>query len=296
MIKFFLPHLKNYLNALLPAARKWWQDKHADDAAALAFYSLISLVPLLLVSVWTAALVVTEETAKNVILEEATRYAGKMVAEYFGTMLYSEIEWAGSKLSPILAGIIIVFSATKMLHELRASLGKVFGRCEKIKKKFYATVLSRLVSLFIMLSLGLIIISAVAVKTIISIMARTVPEGSFWLPVIEWLSPTTSFFGVAILATFTMRWLPEKRPKFAEAFAGGFISAFLMLLLKYGVVLTIQHTEIGNYYGSAFTLALVLFWVYFTMQVFLYGAEYAAELSRRKGTLPIAKTKPEIRN
>lgn len=286
-----------YLPAFYPAAKKWWKDRHADDAAALAFYSLISLVPLLLVSVFVASFVVKEEVAKQIIIEETNRVAGKSIAEYFASMLHSDVNWAGSGLSPIFAGLIILFSATKMLSELRKSLAKVFGKKEEAKKKkIYSSVISRLVSVSMLVSLGIIVVSAVAIETIIGILTKALPDASLWVSIASWLSPIASFAGVTLLAALTMRWLPEKRPKMSEALAGGIVSAILLILLKYGVTITITHTDIGSYYGSAFTLVMVLFWVYFTMQVFLYGAEYAAELARRKQNKTESQAKPVSSN
>lgn len=271
----------HYLQCLLPAAKKWWKDKHADDAAALAFYSLISLVPLLFVSIYLASMVVDEETAKRILISETDRVAGKSIGKYIATILHNDIKWTGSSLSPIIGGLLILFSATKMVSELRNSLGKVFGRSKK-PKKVYAGVISRLVSISIVLTLGGVIVSAVAVETILNLLMKNLPDQSILLRIASGLTPITSIVGVIILATLTMRWLPERRPKLKEACAGGVICALLLVILKVAITQTLKHTDIGGYYGSAFTLVLVLFWVYFTMQVFLYGAEYAAELTRRQ--------------
>ena len=124
-----------YLKCFIPAAKKWWKDKHADDAAALAFYSLISLVPLLLISVYIASIVVDEETAKRIIVAETDRVAGKSIGQYIAGMLHSEIKFAGSSYSPFIGVFLIIFSSTKMVSELRHSLAKVFGTREKKRKR-----------------------------------------------------------------------------------------------------------------------------------------------------------------
>ena len=76
-----------------------------------------------------------------------------------------------------------------------------------------------------------------------------------------------------------MRWLPARPPKFVEALVGGCASAALLVGLKVGLAQFLKHTDVGNFYGSALTLVLVLFWIYFAMQAFLYGSELAAELA-----------------
>ena len=271
---------KHYGQALIPAAQKWWREKHADEAAALAFYSLISLVPLLLTSVYVASLVIDKETAKEIIIAETDSVAGTSVGQYIATMLHSEIQWAGSRFSPLLGAVLLTFSATKMVLELRSSLGKIFGARTK-RKNIYSGLIGRLVAFLMVLGIGGVIICAVAVETIINLMMGLLSDQSLAFTLASYITPITSFLGVVFLASFTMRWLPENRPKLREAIAGGAICAILLAILKMLITQTIKHTDIGSYFGSAFTLVLVLFWVYFTMQVFLFGAEYAAALGRR---------------
>jgi len=94
------------------------------------------------------------------------------------------------------------------------------------------------------------------------------------------VSPVLSFAGLAFLAAVAMRWLPVRPPKFKEALIGGCASGLLLVGLKIGLAQFLRHTDVGSFYGSALTLVLVLFWIYFAMQTFLYGAELAAELAR----------------
>ena len=79
-----------------------------------------------------------------------------------------------------------------------------------------------------------------------------------------------------------MRWLPVRPPKFKEALIGGSASGILLVGLRIGLAQFLKHTDVGSFYGSALTLVLVLFWIYFAMQAFLYGAELASELARTR--------------
>ena len=79
-----------------------------------------------------------------------------------------------------------------------------------------------------------------------------------------------------------MRWLPAKPPNFKEALVGGAVSGLLLIGLKIVLYQVIKHTDVGSFYGSSLTLVLVLFWIYFAMQAFLYGAELAAQLAKTR--------------
>jgi len=274
---------KLWLFRLWRAAVKWWRRKHADEAAALAFYSLISLVPILLVGVSIASVFVDEKTATRILVTEADRLAGSTVGGYFAQILRTEIRWVGSGFSPYIGGLFLFFAATKVIAELRKSL--VFGKERKLgRKAAVAGLVSRLAAIGMLIVLGVFIASAVVFETMMGVIVGSLHDSPVLLRVATSVSPLLSFIAMVFLAAVAMRWLPARPPKFCEALAGGLISALLLLGLKIALAQFLKHTDIGSFYGSALTLVLVLFWIYFAMQVFLYGAELAAELGCERRT------------
>ncbi len=261
----------------------WWRHKHADEAAALAFYSLISLVPILIIGIFIASLIVDEKTATQILLSETDRVAGSKVGGYFAQILKSDLSLTGSSASPVIGMLFLFFSATKVIAELRKSLGKVFGvPRRKGKKAALAGLIGRLAAVVMLLVLGVFIASAVIFETLMGVIVNSLQDSPFLLRVATAVSPLLSFFAMTLLAAVAMRWLPARPPKFKEALIGGGVSALLLVGLKIGLAKFLQHSDIGSFYGSAVTLVLVLFWIYFAMQVFLYGAELAAELALQR--------------
>ena len=262
---------------------QWWRCKHSDEAAALAFYSLISLVPILLVCVSIASFFVDEETATRILLVEADKVAGSTVGGYLAQMLKTDIQWIGSGVSPILGGTLLLFAATKLLAELRKSLGKVFGLPEKGGRKVALSGLAcQAMSLVILLILGVFIASAVMFETMVGMIMDSIHDSPWLLGFASTMTSVFSFAALAFLAAITMRWLPAKPPKFKEALVGGAVSGLLLMGLKIVLYQVIKHTDVGSFYGSSLTLVLVLFWIYFAMQAFLYGAELAAQLAKTR--------------
>ena len=288
--------IKLWCTRLGKAAAKWWHHKHADEAAALAFYSLISLVPILLVGITIASVFVDQETATRILVAEADRVAGATVGGYFAQILKTEIHWVGSGISPLIGGLLLFFAATKVIAELRKSLGKVFGASiKKGRKAAIAGLLGRLAALLMLLVLGVFIASAVIFETIMGVIVSSVNDSPFFLKLAAAVSPVLSFCAMIVLAAVAMRWLPARPPKFKEALVGGFASAVLLVGLKIGLAQFLKHTDVGSFYGSALTLVLVLFWIYFAMQAFLYGSELAAELANERylSEADVADEEPE---
>ena len=226
-----------------------------------------------------------EETAKRSLLEGTSSIAGSSVANYFASLLGQNIRWAGSGFSPVLGALFLVYAATKVITELRKCLGKIFGKTKrKGKKRAVDTLANRGVAVVLLLFLGIFIASAVVVEAMVGILMSAV-EGSIlmvWLTQV--VAPLLTFVAMVLLAAIAIRWLPQRPPKFTEALRGGVVSAVLLVILKLGLglALVLKYANIGSFYGSALTLVLVLFWIYFAMQAFLFGAEYAAELVRER--------------
>ncbi len=261
----------------------WWRHGHADSAAALAFYSLISLVPILITGVSVAAWLVDEETAKRSLLEGTSSIAGTSVANYFASLLGQNIRWFGSGFSPFLGAVFLVYAATKMIAEVRKRLGVIFGKDEgKAKKRAVESLASRGVSVALLLFLGIFIALAVVMEAMMGALLSAVEGSAFTLWMTKVVAPLLTFLAMVFLAAISMRWLPQRPPRFTEALRGGIVSAFLLVVLKVALAMVLKYANIGSFYGSALTLVLVLFWIYFAMQAFLFGAEYAAELVRER--------------
>lgn len=281
--------IKEFFTTIFNRLKRCWirahSQRHKLTAAALAFYSLISLVPILITGITIAAwLVDNEDTAKESLINETSTVAGSKVADYFSELINKDIQTSGSGLSPIIGGIILLFSATKMLSELRQCLSRIFKSNDqpalplKTKTKVLQTVMNRGVSLMILPSIGIFIASLVVMQ---AVFAFIVNATTFVLP-FSWVAnlsaPIFSFIMVTLMCSLALRWLPQSPPSFKIALRGGMVSAILLAILKVGLTLMLQYGDVGSSFGSAVTLVFVLFWIYFAMQAFLFGAEYAAGL------------------
>lgn len=287
------PRVQTCLRRLHLSALRWWKHKHADAAAALAFYSLISLVPILLVGINIASWIVGEETATRSLLEGTSSIAGTKIGEYIAQLISADVKWFGSGISPFIGTLFMAYAATKVIAELRHLLNRIFGMPKKkAKRRAVEGLLSRGFSMLLLLILGLLIASAVVVETIIGLIQHSMEDSHLLLTLASWIGPFVSFAATVYLSTIAMRLLPKRRPKFREAIHGGILSAFLLMVLKFGLTVFLNNANIGSYYGSALTLVIVLFWIYFAMQVFLLGAEYTAIVAKERRELR-GETEPD---
>ena len=286
--------IKEFFTTVFKRLKRCWirahSQRHKLTAAALAFYSLVSLVPILITSITVATWLVDEDTAKESLLDETSTVAGSRVSDYFSELINRDIQSSGSSLSQIIGGIILLFSATKMLSELRQCLTRIFKSNDlpaaplKTKTKVLQTIINRGVTLMILPSIGIFIASLVVMQAVFAFIsdATTFVLPSSW--VANFSAPIFSFIVVTFMCSIALRWLPQNPPSFRIALRGGMVSAILLAVLKFGLTLMLKYGDVGSSFGSAVTLVFVLFWIYFAMQAFLFGAEYAAGLVKEQKT------------
>ncbi len=281
----YLPKFTNpWLRRFVSAGYMWWKRNHANEAAALAFYSLFSLIPILLIGLFVAAILVGKDTATSSLLEQTNNVTGFSTSDYLQQALSRDLQWIGSKYSPLIGGLILAFSATKVINELRRALSNIFGNpmYKKRSHEALSNLLGRFISLIIILSLGVVIASSVIGESILNAIREQLTDSTYLLRFINYLSPLATFTAMTFLATIVMRWLPKRPPRLKEAIIGGVVCSLLIVALKYGLMIFLRHANISNMFGGALTLVLLLLWIYFAMQVILYSAEFSAILAKER--------------
>ncbi|WP_018969274.1 YihY/virulence factor BrkB family protein [Rubritalea marina] len=267
------------------AGLRWWSSRHANEAAALAFYSLFSLIPILVIVLLVATILVGEETATSELIEQATEVTGINSVDFLQVATEHDLKWVENKYSPIVGFILMAISATKMIHELRMSLSNIFGPAPpKTSKRSAALSLlvSRGVSLLAIIALGCCIAMSVMAESMLASVTNFLDGGSkmYAAQAIQYLSGATSYISICFLGTLALRWLPQNPPQLREAIIGSVLCSTLLFVLKFGLLVFLKNSSMSSMFGGAVTLVVLLIWIYFAMQLVLYSAEFTAVLMR----------------
>lgn len=265
--------------------RRWWNHDHSRSAAALAFFSLFSMVPMLVISTALASALIGGERARREVEQTADLFLDPDSSDYLVRLLNEQANPGVTGWASVVGLLVLVFMASKVMVELREVLGKVFGvRVRKGRRsKMIGLALGRVVPLLLILALGLVLaISAVlgaVLQMIASRMDRYIPSGlGFW----AFVQQAVALVIVILLFTLILRWLPPKPPALRPAVAGALVACILLALLRGVVALYFEKAGVTSFYGAAVTLVVVLLSIYFTIQIFFIGAEAAAYLDRRR--------------
>ena len=276
---------------MLSAARKMLVDTTlafiADEAlsrgAAIAFYATTSLAPVLLIVIALAGLVFGQDAAQNAISGQFSALMGKQTAD----LLQSVISSASAKLSGVVATIIglvtLIATASGVFGEMQAALNTIW------KTRSQGTILSRLVrariaSLGLVGALGFLLIVSLAVSAGLTAFANTLDTLPVGAVILSGLNFTVSLLLFAVLFGAIYKVLPDRTLQWRDVIVGAVITSVLFNIGKTLIGWYIGSSAVASSYGAAGGLIVLLLWVYYSAQIFLFGAEFTKVYANAHGS------------
>jgi membrane protein len=271
------------------AVRGWIDDAAPSMGAALAFYAMLSLAPLLLVAVGVAGFFVGRDEAQNALIAQLTLLLGEKAA--FG--IEGLLDAAGSRdegLMPALIGFgTMVVGATTVFAELRTDLDRIW-RHKPGSNSFAQLFFARLFSFFLVMGIGALLLFSLVASTLLASM------GTYWFGkselVIHAIEFFTSFVVVTLLFALIYKLLPSKRIAWGDVWVGAAVTSVLFWVGKFLIALYISHTAVDSTFGAAGALVVVIVWVYYSSQVFFLGAEFTKEYALQHGSRRHERRRP----
>jgi len=251
----------------------WSERQAARLGAAIAFYSIFSLTPVVMVAVLVAGAFVGTEFARQEFLDQLATLIGPKAADAVQSMLSAYTQSNRGALAGVTSAITLLVGATGVLYELRNALDTIHGA--ETSGGFSWFVRGRLWSLALLFAVGFLLLVSLIAS---AIFAAT----SGWLtanfPVLgavgEWLNTLLSLALLVALFGLLMRWLPSRRRPWRSVWPGALAAAFLLNVGKYLLGMYLGRAAFSDSFGAAGSLVVLVMWVYYAVQVFLLGAAF----------------------
>jgi membrane protein len=265
---------------------EWWADNTFELAAALAFYTIFSIAPVLLIAVGVASFFLAPEAATNRIVAELQNLVGPQGAQAMRQVIESSRGF-GKGIWAISVGIVTVtIGATVVFGQLQAALNHIWDVESKPDRSMIRSlVVNRLRSFSIALCVGFLLLVSLVISAVISAVQDYMNN---WLPGIPWLWQTAnvvaSFFAVAVLFAMIYKFLPDVVISWSDVWIGAAVTALLFTGGKYLIGIYIGHTATASAFGAAGSLVVLLFWVYYSALIVFLGAEFTQVYARRYGS------------
>jgi len=272
------------------AVRLWMQRNAFMHAGALAFYTLFSLAPVLIIAVSIMGLVLGEEAAQGEIVTQLEEHIGEEAASAVEVAIaQSQIEVAG--LLPTLFGIgAMVIGATTVFAQMQTSLNEIFGVIAKPERSSVILLLwQRLLSLIVILGIGLMLLLSlmlsIGLRALVGFADEWVPYSATVLNMIDF---GVSFVIITLLFTLVYKILPDVVTAWRDILIGAAVTAILFAVGRYAIATYLAYTATASTYGAAGSLVLILLWVYYSSLILLFGAAFirAHMQARGRGVVP----------
>jgi membrane protein len=269
----------------------WQNDKVSRMAAALAYYSVFSLAPLLIIVVAVAGFIFGHAAAEGEIVERMESLVGADVANVVQGLIGNASRPRSGIIATVVGVVTVLIGATGVFSELKDALNTIW----KVEPKgtVGSVIHSRFLSFLMVLGVGLLLLLSIVTNAYISAVAAflkgVVPGLSFLLFLSNVLLP---FLLISMLFALSYKFLPDTPVAWGDVWAGAAIASLLFTVGKLVLGFYLGSSRIGSAYGAASSLVVLLFWVYFSSQVFLFGAEFTRVYASRFGSLPHLADEP----
>jgi membrane protein len=254
------------------ALKGWNADNCLSMGAALAFYSLLSMAPLLVLVITLAGIFIGRDEAHELLLTQMSGLLGETGGQGVRTLLESASHDQKGLLQTLVSFALLVVGATTVFGELQDDLNRIWKAKADKASGIWSQVRKRLLSFGLIVVIGFLLLTSLAVSAAISYM------GGNWFGGTEAVARTLETAASLVVMTFlfglTFKILPSQRPAWRDVLLGAFITAVLFSLGKYLIGLYIGKSAIASDFGSAGTVVVVIVWVYYSSQTFFLGAEF----------------------
>ncbi len=275
---------------IIPAVLKetafaWHADRAPRLGAALAFYTLFSLAPLLVVIIAIAALAFGRDIASAELIQQIETFIGPEGAR----VIQATIENTSRPRSGIAATIIglatMLFGTTVVFSELRDALNTIWKVTPKSKRSMAIGIIwDRFLAFGMVLGISLLlllsIIANAMLKSILPIFGTMLPSHVNWLQTVNF---GFSFVIVTLLFTMVYKVLPEVEIAWEEVVIGALVTAVLFMIGKFLIELYLRYSTTAVVYGAAGSLVVLLIWIYYSAQIVYFGAEFTKVYAKYRG-------------
>ena len=271
-----LPLWVRHLKAVLIESLRSWVDHRASSkGAALAFYTLFSMTPILVLAIAVAGYVFGVEAAQGEIVAQVQGLVGPNGAQAIQALLAAARDPASGLLATLVASVLLLLGATSVFTELKGSLDDLWGIDKPRQMSFSAYLRTRLMSFGMVLALAFLLLVSLIVSAALAMLERYAGGvlGSF-ASVLATTTSLISFGVIACMFAVIYKTLPEAPLTWRDVWIGAVFTAGLFSLGKYAIGLYLGNSGVASSFGAAGSLIALLLWVYYSAQIFFLGAEF----------------------
>ncbi len=267
------------IKAFVPILRQSFSDWNDDNAprlgAALAFYTILSISPLVVLVIAIVSLVFDRSSAQAHLLDQVQSLMGVEGRTAVQSMLTSSGKASSGILATLIGLATLLFGASGVFGELRSALNTIWDADPKIHSGIWGMLRERVFSFGMVFSVGFVLlvslVASAGLAAVTKFFSGLVPFPPFMLASVNFL---VSFVGIAVLFSLILKYVPETPVDWSDVRIGAVATALLFTIGKSLLGVYLGKASPGSAYGAAGSLVVLVIWVYYSAQIFFFGAEF----------------------
>lgn len=265
------------------AGSQWNRHEAMRLSAALAFYSVLSIAPLVILTITLTGLIVGVSTAQQQVLTQVRSLLGAEGEHAVRTMIVHARNLNATSIASVLGIVALLFGASQVFAELHSALNRIWEVDRSRTSGLMALLRERFLSFGLVLSIGLLLLVSLLLSAALAAVGKW--AGS-WLPLPEWMlhlvALLISLIGTSAVFALIFQYIPETRTRWRSVWIGAIATACVFALGKLLIGLYLGKVGLGSAYGAAGSLVVVVAWVYYSSLIFFFGAEFTHALARSR--------------
>jgi membrane protein len=260
------------------------EDEALSRGAAIAFYTVTSLAPVLLIVIAIAGLAFGQDAAQNAIVAQLSDLMGSQTAEVLQSAVASASGASSGIIATIVGIITLMVTASGVFGEMQSTLNAIW-KAEPTAMSASRLIRTRAASLGLVAALGFLLMVSLVVSAALTAFGNhlnsILPFGKLLLSAVHFV---VSLLLISILFAAIYKILPDRRLEWRDVVVGGVVTAILFNIGKSLIGWYIGSSAVASSYGAAGALIVILLWVYYSIQIFLLGAEFTKIYANRHGS------------
>lgn len=267
-IKDLLPLLKN-------TVQEWSEDKASRLAAALSYYTIFSLAPLLVIIIAIAGLVFGEETAQQALVGQIEWLVGEEGAFAIQEMIAGASQTEDNIIAATVGFVVLLFGAAGVFVQLQDALNTMWEVQPKEGRGILGMIKDRFVSFGMVLGVGFLLLVSLVISALLAALGNflvgLLPAYEIIMQIISFV---VSFAVITLLFALLFKYVPDAKVAWGDVWLGAIVTALLFTIGKELIGLYLGRSAVASTYGAAGSLVIVLLWIYYSGQILFFGAEF----------------------
>ncbi len=277
--------MKKYLDIFKQTFTEFGQDKAPRLGAALAYYTIFSLGPILLIAIAVAGMVWGQEAASGQVSAQLDKVFGSNAAEAVETMIAGAAKENKGVVATVIGVAMLLFGASGVFGQLKDALNTIWNVEPKKSAGIMGFVKDRFLSMAMVLGVGFLLLVTLVFDAMISAMGDYITRTAGGEAVMHMIQLVVSFGLVTVLFALIFQYLPDLDIEWKDVWLGAAFTSLLFVIGKFALGLYLGKAAVGSSFGAAGSLVVLLIWVYYSAQILFFGAEFTQVYARSYGSL-----------